>query len=416
VFLSYASQDREAVERIAMWLEDEARLTPFFDRWRMVVGGDSQGDLEVAISTSRCCAVFLGTTGLGPWQTEELQAAIQLAVNERRLRVIPVLLPGSSASSDLPVFLRNRTWCVLGSDADDYAHGLEGLRRGILNEPPGRGPNPAMPRWLTVVVGGGVLQEPTGIAIAGQDLFVADREANRIIKIGPSGVLTEASGLDRPHHLVVNNEQVIVCDTHANRLAAFTLQLEPKWERRRASRRALCRPHGLCLTPQNGLLVLNTDKHRLDWVSTPRERQQAAAANGDGGWATPCGIAWSPEGIFVADTFNHRIVVLDDGLQQLHEFGHRGYGDGEFANPVGVACWHEYVVIADEHNQRMQIWEAVRRNGSWTSKLLTADACGSHLGSPFGVTFNRFGKLYVTDRKRGRVLCIDFQACLEDLT
>jgi TIR domain len=400
-----------------MWLEDEAKLSPFFDRWHLVPGGDSQEDLETAISTSRCCAVFLGPNGLGPWQTEEARAALRIAITESRLRVIPVLLPGSCVSSDLPPFLLNRNWCKLTTDADGYALGLEELRLGILGEQRGRRSSPAMPKWLTVVPGAGALGEPTGIAVANDDLFVADREANRIIKISSSGT-TEVSGLDRPHHLIVEDEQVIVCDTQADRVAAFSLYLEPKWERLRAANRyVLRRPHGLCWSPAHGLLVLNTDRHRLDWVSTPRRRKPPVSRGvSNCGLASPCGVTHSPEGLFVADTFNHRIVVLADDLHKVHEFGHRGYGDGEFANPVGVACWRQHVVIADEHNQRLQVWKAVRgKKGGWTSKLLMADVCGPHLGSPFGVTFNRFGILFVTDRKRGRVLRIDFERYIEDL-
>jgi len=270
-----------------------------------------------------------------------------------------------------------------------------------------------MPKWLTVVPGTGVLGEPTGVAVIGDDIFVADREGNCIVKINASGTFV-TDGLAHPHHLIVEDEQVIACDTYADRLAAFSLDLEPTWERRRAGRRRLYRPHGLCWSDDHGLLALNTDKDRLDWISTPRKPKPPSTVVGDCRWASPCGIASSPVAFFVADTFNHRIVVLDNDLHKVHEFGRRGYGDREFANPVGVACWHQYVVVADEHNQRLQLWKAARgRKGAWTSRFLTADMCGSQLGSPFGVTFNKNGVLYVTDRRRGRVLRIDFEAYLK---
>ncbi|MEO1525628.1 MAG: hypothetical protein AAFX06_09330, partial [Planctomycetota bacterium] len=47
--------------------------------------------------------------GLGPWQDEEMQAALQYAVREGR-SVIPVVLPGAAAKPELPLFLSNRTW------------------------------------------------------------------------------------------------------------------------------------------------------------------------------------------------------------------------------------------------------------------------------------------------------------------
>jgi TIR domain/NHL repeat len=412
VFVSYASQDRELVETIAGWLEDVG-LRPFLDRWHLVLGGDSQEDLARGLSRSRCCAVFVGAEGLGRWQKEEVGEAIRTSVISGELRVIPVFLPGVPTSTKLPPFLANRNWCVLDRDRDGSLLGLEDLRQGVRDEPAGRRPDPAMPKWLTVVPGTGVLGEPTGVAVNGEDIFVADREGNRIVKISSSGT-SAASGLNHPHHLIVEDEEVIVCDTYADRLAAFSLDLERTWERPRAGRRKLYRPHGLCWSHDHGLLAADTDKDRLSWVSTPRKCKPPSAVVSDCGWASPCGIASSPEGLFVADTFNHRIVVLDDDLHKVHEFGRRGYGDREFANPVGVACWHQYVVIADEHNQRLQLWKAVRRRrGGWTSKFITADMCRSQLGSPFGVTFDKNGVLYVTDRRRGRVLRIDFDAYLK---
>ena len=43
------------------------------------------------------CAVFIGPGGLGPWQNEEMRAAIDRRVGESQgqFRVIPVLLPGT---------------------------------------------------------------------------------------------------------------------------------------------------------------------------------------------------------------------------------------------------------------------------------------------------------------------------------
>ena len=55
--------------------------------------------MEEALRDSATCAVFVGPSGFGAWQHEEMRAAINRRVTSQqkgeRFRVIPVLLPGA---------------------------------------------------------------------------------------------------------------------------------------------------------------------------------------------------------------------------------------------------------------------------------------------------------------------------------
>src|SRR5262252_5276012 len=93
VFLSHNSGDKPQVEALAKRLEDEAGLKPFLDKWHLVPGKPWQEALEEALNLSRTCAVFLGPDGLGPWENEELRAALDERVRNNSFSVIPVLLP-----------------------------------------------------------------------------------------------------------------------------------------------------------------------------------------------------------------------------------------------------------------------------------------------------------------------------------
>ena len=92
--------------------------------------GNSQGHpnawqpaIEKAVAESETCAVFIGPSGLGPWQNEEMRAAIDRRVREsdRRFRVIPVLPPGAERAerSSLPTFLAATTWVEFRDSLDD---------------------------------------------------------------------------------------------------------------------------------------------------------------------------------------------------------------------------------------------------------------------------------------------------------
>jgi len=73
--------------------------------------------LEEGIRDSRSVAVLVGASGLGPWEDEEVRAALTLAVKKKR-PVIPVLLPDAPAAPDLPMLLQERTWVDMRSEVD----------------------------------------------------------------------------------------------------------------------------------------------------------------------------------------------------------------------------------------------------------------------------------------------------------
>ena len=148
VFLSHSSADKPAVERLAHKLV-EAGIKPFLDKWHLIPGEPWEEALEEALDQSRTCAVFVGPTGLGPWQNEEMRSALEDRVRNKAFRVIPVLLPGSlePQGEKLPRFLRRLTWVDFRAGLEDeeafrrLVHGIQGTSPG----PGGCGGGPVLP-------------------------------------------------------------------------------------------------------------------------------------------------------------------------------------------------------------------------------------------------------------------------------
>jgi hypothetical protein len=142
VFLSHNTADKPAVEHLAQMLVDKGVL-PWFDKWNLIPGAPWQQALEDALAICPVCAVFIGPSGFGLWQTEEMNAAIDRRVSQSNgsFRVIPVLLPGARREerSKLPSFLRATTW-VEFSDSLDDENAFHLLLCGIRGEEPGSGP------------------------------------------------------------------------------------------------------------------------------------------------------------------------------------------------------------------------------------------------------------------------------------
>jgi len=111
VFLSHNSKDKPAVRELKELLK-AYELRPWLDADELIPGENWQPGLVKGIMNSETMAVCIGSAGVGPWEDEEMQSALTLAVREKR-RVIPVVLPGAPKKTEISLFLSSRTWVDL---------------------------------------------------------------------------------------------------------------------------------------------------------------------------------------------------------------------------------------------------------------------------------------------------------------
>jgi DNA-directed RNA polymerase specialized sigma24 family protein len=117
VILSHHSSDTEQVEMIESRLKSEAGLKTFFDKWDLEPGEPWKEEVEAALNESAACALFLGPSGLAPWQHEKMRAALDQRMQNNSLRIIPVLLEHTEPVEEelLPQFLQSLIWVDLRS-------------------------------------------------------------------------------------------------------------------------------------------------------------------------------------------------------------------------------------------------------------------------------------------------------------
>jgi hypothetical protein len=108
VFLCHNVGDKPAVMAIGRSLMANGVL-PWLDQWELRPGMPWQRSLEEQIANIRAAAVFVGGSGIGPWQRQELDGFLR-EFSTRGCPVIPVLLPGAGGEPELPLFLRGMTW------------------------------------------------------------------------------------------------------------------------------------------------------------------------------------------------------------------------------------------------------------------------------------------------------------------
>lgn len=199
-FLSYNRSDESAVRALAGELRGKG-VSVWLDEEQLPPGIPWQPLLEDGIRASRSIVVLVGRDGLGPWQAEEIRAALSLAIEDRR-PVIPVLLAGAPAMRELPMFLRERTWVDLRSSSqvegfvglDQLVWGITGARSDVSS------PRDTMPPWSPY--DGKSLDEwrlidPVPWSAAGPEIHAVGLSAEVLTK-GPADLLAISFALWEP--------------------------------------------------------------------------------------------------------------------------------------------------------------------------------------------------------------------------
>ena len=108
VFLCHNSADKPRVLEIGERLK-KSGLRPWLDEWSLRPGLNWQEELKKQMPFIKSAAVFVGQSGLGPWQTKEIKGFLQEFVR-RESPVIPVILEDCTKLPKLPKLLTGRTW------------------------------------------------------------------------------------------------------------------------------------------------------------------------------------------------------------------------------------------------------------------------------------------------------------------
>ncbi|MDQ3365421.1 MAG: hypothetical protein M3680_08340 [Myxococcota bacterium] len=261
------------------------------------------------------------------------------------------------------------------------------------------------------------LSGPHGIGVDGLGrVFVADSANHRIRRIEADGSIATVAGTG---------------------LAAFGGDGGP------ATSAQLATPYGVAIDVLGRVLIADTSNQRIrvidvdDTIATVAGTGQVGIG-GDGGAATaaelsfPVSVAVDATGqLFIADTLNQRLrrVGADGIIATIAGTGVAGFaGDGgaatsaQLANPLGVAVdGLGRIAIADTSNQRIRRIAAdgtistIAGNGTFGFGGDGASATTAQLSSPYGVTFDAQGRIYVADGGNQRICRIDLDGTLRTI-
>ncbi len=162
-------------------------------------------------------------------------------------------------------------------------------------------------------------------------------------------------------------------------------------------------PVGIALGATDEILVADAELKRI--VRLDPQGEPLGSFGGDV-LQRPTGLARDPVSgnVYVADSTAHDIKVFDSSGMLVRRIGLRGEGPGEFNGPTHLAYRDNRLYVSDTLNARVQILNAAGE------PLATVGKRGLYVGNftrPKGVTVDRDRNLYVVESYYDHLLIFD---------
>lgn len=181
-------------------------------------------------------------------------------------------------------------------------------------------------------------------------------------------------------------------------------------------------PTGIAVSSDGQIIyVVNAGNQRIErytregkflgiWDSTNDPGLALAYDNGQGA----SGITLGDDGlVYVADTWNHIVLVLDKEGRVVRQLGQRGVltdiGDGSdpatdpglFFGPRGIALLNNEIYVTDTGNERIQVFG---KDGTFLRAFGGFGSGEGQLIEPTGIVAGPDGNIWVADSGNGRVV------------
>ena len=216
--------------------------------------------------------------------------------------------------------------------------------------------------------------------------------------------------IDQPRHIAfATTGEVVVCERNANCVTVFSSSYRRlrsfgntgSWESR------LKTPLGVAISSDNTVFV--AANHCVKKFTLEGQFIASVGSQGSGRlqFSTPWAIAYNSTNnrVYVCDTENKRITILNHDLTFHGSFGSEGSEAGQFNYvPEGISVDRKgNVLVADEFNKRIQVFDA---SGHYLSSI-THTTPGQQLQRPVSVSVGPDDCVYVVEYDFDRVSVFD---------
>lgn len=240
------------------------------------------------------------------------------------------------------------------------------------------------------------LRRPYGVAWDGQDLVIADPDANRVFRAAANGTLRVSPALEGPTGIAVCGDETVVTESRTGRVLVLRRDLRIA----RVLAENLVRPTGVACEAGT-VYVVETGMHRVVAIDARGGRRTFGVRGGAvGEFNFPAALAVTGGSAYVGDTLNFRVQRMGLGGGEPATFGALGDGSGDTPRVKGIAVDANGVWVSDAHLDQVSLFDA-------TGRLLAAiGRPGQQPGEfsfPAGLAVSTHGRLAVADSLNTRV-------------
>ena len=220
------------------------------------------------------------------------------------------------------------------------------------------------------------------------------------------------SGVERPRHIAfAATGEIVVCEWGAHCVSVFDSSYRrlKSFGKTGPEERKLIAPLGVAISSDNTVFVASgSPSHTVKKFTLEGQFIASVGTHSSGRlqFNTPWAIAYNGTNnkVYVCDTLNHRIAILNHDLTLHDSFGSRGSDPGQFNTPEGISVYTKgNVVVADCYNNRIQVFDA---SGHFLSAI-THTTSGQQLQRPVSVSVGPDNCVYVLEFTSHRVSIFD---------
>lgn len=216
-------------------------------------------------------------------------------------------------------------------------------------------------------IGGTEFVAPVAVAKYKDVLFVADSELKKVLAFTTSGQLRfEIAGkVERPSGLAIAGEHLLVADAQAHAIVVFDFAGKPisSFGTPGAGPGEFNAPTHLAVGGTGEIYVTDSMNFRVQVFDSTGHYLRSIGGVGDstGHFSRPKGVAVDTFGhVYVVDTLFDNVQVFDQQGHFLLDWGCAGSDRGQFWMPAGIAISRDNLIfVADSYNQRVQVFKYV---------------------------------------------------------
>ena len=252
---------------------------------------------------------------------------------------------------------------------------------------------------------------PRSLATGPHDELAVLDTAGRVTLYDAAGALIRQwhmldVSVGKPEGLVfLRDGRIVVCDTHYFRIVYF--DSEGRWlknfGRKGEAHAEFIYPVSICKDSEENLYVCEYGGHdRVQKFSREGEWLAEFGTFGTGRdqFQRPSGLVWHEGKVYVADAINNRVLIFTDKGQFIGNLGEPT--PPSFDLPYDIALGPDRLLYVIEYGAGRL--SRLNSDGKLTGRLGKSGGGVGEFATPWGLTIDSKGRIYVADTKNRRIV------------